>query len=193
MQFSVLPGRERDWAQVQIAMTDITARKKAENYLEFLGKNDVLTKLHNRSFYCDELARLDRKGPFPVTIVVIDINGLKQVNDTRGHSAGDDVLRRVGEVLNKAVEKPFCAARIGGDEFVVLMPGADAKAGQAMKDSIVEIAAVNNQFYLGHALSLAIGVATSRATDQLDEVVKRADEMMYKAKSAHYSDTRRDA
>ncbi len=63
LQFSVLPGHERDWSLVQVALTDITARKKAEAYLEYLGKHDVLTKLYNRSFYVDELNRLERKGP----------------------------------------------------------------------------------------------------------------------------------
>ena len=70
LQFSVLPGFEDDWSLVQVALTDITARKKAEAYLEFLGKPDVLTKLYNRSFYVDELNRLERKGPFPVTIIM---------------------------------------------------------------------------------------------------------------------------
>ena len=77
LQFSVLPGHEQNWDLVLVALTDITARKKAEAYLEFLGKHDVLTKLRNRSFYVDELNRLERKGPWPVTIIMADLNGLK--------------------------------------------------------------------------------------------------------------------
>ena len=122
LQFSVFPGRENDWSLVQVALTDITARKKAEAYLEYLGKHDVLTKLYNRSFFVDELNRLERKGPSPVTVLVLDVNGLKAVNDQFGHAAGDELLRRAGEVLGKAVEEPCCVARIGGDEFAVLMP-----------------------------------------------------------------------
>ena len=79
-------GHEHDWSLVQVALTDITARKKAEAYLEFLGKHDVLTKLYNRSFYVDELNRLERKGPFPVTIIMADLNGLKAANDQFGHA-----------------------------------------------------------------------------------------------------------
>jgi PAS domain-containing protein len=63
LQFSVLPNHERDWSLVQVALTDITARKKAEAYLEYLGTHDVLTRTFNRSFYVDELNRLERKGP----------------------------------------------------------------------------------------------------------------------------------
>ena len=74
LQFSVLPGAEARWDLVQVALTDITARKKAEAYLEYLGKHDVLTQLRNRAYFEDELQRLERNGPFPVTIMVIDLN-----------------------------------------------------------------------------------------------------------------------
>ncbi len=91
LQFSVLPGHEQDWSLVQVALTDITARKKAEAYLEYLGKHDVLTKIYNRSFYVDELNRLERKSTAPLTIIVADMNGLKAANDQLGHAAGDDL------------------------------------------------------------------------------------------------------
>ena len=130
LQFSVLPGREHDWSLVQVALTDITARKKAEAYLEYLGTHDVLTKLYNRSFYVDELNRLERKGPHPVTIIMADLNGLKNANDESGHAAGDALLRRAGEVLNSVVEKPAYACRIGGDEFAILLPETDEAAGR---------------------------------------------------------------
>jgi diguanylate cyclase (GGDEF)-like protein len=187
LQFSVLPGRERDWSLVQVALTDITARKKAEAYLEFLGKHDVLTKLHNRSFYVDELNRLERKGPTPVTVVIVDMNDLKAINDQFGHSVGDELLRRAGEVLNKLVEAPSHAARIGGDEFVILMPGCDPRDGQAMIDNIAKLVELNNQFYSGQALSLAMGMATSEAGERLEAVVRRADAAMYEAKRSHHS------
>ena len=105
MQFSVLPGHEHDWSRVQVALIDITARKKAEAYLEYLGKHDVVTKLYNRSFYVEELNRLERKGPWPVTMIMMDLDGLKVANDQLGHSVGDALLRRLGEVLNKVVDK----------------------------------------------------------------------------------------
>src|SRR5664279_3810583 len=94
LQFSVLPNHERDWSLVQVALTDISARKKAEAYLEYLGTHDVLTRTLNRSFYVDELNRLERKGPQPVTIIIADLNGLKTANDELGHAVGDTLLRR---------------------------------------------------------------------------------------------------
>jgi diguanylate cyclase (GGDEF)-like protein len=189
LQFSVLPGRESDWSLVQVALTDISARKKAEAYLEYLGKHDVLTKLYNRSFYVDELNRLERTGPSIVTVIVIDINDLKAANDQFGHAVGDELLRRAGEVLNKLVEKPCHAARIGGDEFVVLMPGREQRDGQALMANLDKLVELNNQFYGGRALSLSMGAATSQPGERLETVVRRADAAMYEAKRAYYSDS----
>lgn len=181
LQFSVLPGFEDDWSQVQIALTNITARKKAEAYLEYLGKHDVLTRLHNRSFYADELNRLQRKGQFPITILVMDLDGLKAANDLLGHAAGDALLRRAGEVLANAVARPAVAARIGGDEFAVLMPGGDEHDGEALIEHIGKLTELNNQFHSERRMSLSIGMATSRG-EPLEETVRRADAAMYEQK-----------
>ena len=189
LQLSVLPGAEHNWALVQVALIDITARKKAEAYLEYLGKHDVLTRLNNRAFFEDELNRLERKGPFPVTIIAIDLNGLKWTNDSAGHAAGDAMLRRAGEVLGKVSDVPACAARIGGDEFVLVLPGADAQAGVQMVERVQSLIALNNQFYNGPALSLAMGCATSRPGERLEATVSRADEQMFVAKREFYAAT----
>ncbi len=192
MQFSVLPGREDDWSLVQVALTDITARKKAEVYLEFLGKHDVLTKLYNRSFYVDELNRIERKGLRPVTVVMVDLNGLKAANDQWGHGVGDALLRRAGEVLGKAVERPNCAARIGGDEFALLLPGVDEAGAEAIVQDINRLVDLNNQFYSGALLSLSMGAATGGLGERLEDVVKRADLTMYEAKREYYTDFAND-
>jgi len=187
LQFSVLPGAETDWSLVQVALIDITARKKAEAYLEYLGKHDVLTQLRNRAFFEDELNRLERKGPWPVTIVAIDLNRLKATNDESGHAAGDALLRRAGEVLGKVADKPICAARIGGDEFVLLMPGEDERAGAAMIERVQSLVGLNNQYYPGATLSLAMGCATGHPGERLEATVTRADERMFEAKRNFYT------
>lgn len=114
LQLSVFQGCEDDWSKVLVSLTDITARKKAEAYLEYLGQHDVLTQLKNRSFFVDELGRLARKRAPLVAFIALDLNNLKLTNDESGHAAGDDLLRRFGEVLNKAIDRPGQAARIGG-------------------------------------------------------------------------------
>lgn len=186
LQFSVLPGHEQHWDQVLVALTDITARKKAEAYLEFLGKHDVLTKLRNRSYFADEMSRLERKGPFPIAVVVADLNGLKGVNDELGHAAGDNLLRRAGEVLAKAVEKPACAARVGGDEFSMLLPGTDEPGAARLIERIQQLAELNNQFHGAPTLSFALGAARCDNGERLEAAVHRADTQMYEAKRAFY-------
>lgn len=189
MQFAVMPGHEARWDMVLVSLVDISARKKAEAYLEYLGKHDVLTQLRNRSFFAEELNRLSRKGPWPVSVLAIDLNGLKRINDEQGHAAGDAMLRRAGEVLAKATDLPACAARIGGDEFAVLLPATDERGATAVQQRILSVLELNNQFYPGNELSLSIGQATCTAGASLDAAVQAADQAMYKAKAEYYQAT----
>jgi len=186
MQFAILEDRQPRWDLVLVSLIDITARKKAEAYLEYLGKHDVLTRLRNRAFFNEELARLARKGPWPVAVVVIDVNGLKQANDELGHGAGDALLRRAGEVLNKAVDGPGVASRIGGDEFVVLLPGCDEATARDVQEQIQQVLDMNNQFYPGRTLSLSMGLAVCRAGESLEATLQAADRAMYADKARYY-------
>ncbi|RQO80365.1 GGDEF domain-containing protein [Acidovorax sp. FJL06] len=186
MQFAVLDSHLHDWGLVLLSLVDITARKKAEAYLEYLGKHDVLTQLRNRAFYAEELNRLTRKGPWPLSVIAIDLNGLKVVNDEQGHAAGDSMLRRVGEVLAKAVDAPACAARIGGDEFTVLLPGTDERGAHALQERIISMLELNNQFYPGQHLSLAMGIASCQSGDAVEAAINRADQAMYAEKNRYY-------
>jgi diguanylate cyclase (GGDEF)-like protein len=192
LQFAVLPGHEHDWSLVQVSLTDITARKKAEAYLEFLGKHDALTRLRNRSYFDDELNRLERKNVQPVALLLLDLNGLKQVNDEQGHRAGDALLRRVGEVLGQAVEAPSTAARVGGDEFAVLIPGGDQAAAEALIAQLQGLVDINNQFHAGTPLAFSVGVAISRPGERLEAALHRADKQMYQQKKAYYEALPRD-
>ena len=191
MQFSVMHGHENNWDRVLVSLVDITARKKAEAYLEYLGKHDSLTKLHNRAYYSEELNRISRRGPWPLSILAMDLNGLKSVNDLEGHAAGDSLLRRVGEVLLSASEGTnVCIARIGGDEFVALLPACDERAAQNFKERIESLVEINNQYYSGRRLSLAIGIATAPSAMEVDALSHKADKAMFAAKSRYYEDTK---
>jgi diguanylate cyclase (GGDEF)-like protein len=124
-----------------------------------------------------------------VSVLLIDLNGLKQVNDDDGHAAGDALLRRVGEVLGQAVEGPAWPARVGGDEFAVLMPATDERSAETVRERILSMVDLNNQFYAGrsgHVLSLAIGLATCEVGEPLENALLRADKAMYRDKAAHY-------
>lgn len=187
LQFTVFPGYEHDWSVVQVALTDITARKKAESYLEYLGKHDVLTKLFNRSFYTEELNRLERSILRPISAIFIDMNGLKTINDDFGHDVGDDLLRRMGNILNRTISNTsYTASRIGGDEFVVMMPGADQKTVESIILSVEELLNIDNQYYASQPISIAIGYATTQAHENIENMLRRADMLMYKKKKDYY-------
>lgn len=187
LQFTVFPGYEDDWSLVQVALTDITARKKAENYLEYLGKHDVLTKLFNRSFYTEEINRLERSVLRPVSAIFIDMNGLKAINDHYGHDVGDELLRRMGNILNRTVtHTSYTASRIGGDEFVVMMSGANEQAVNSTIMTIEELLNIDNQYYSSHPISIAIGHATTQNDEKVEDMLKRADQVMYQKKKDYY-------
>lgn len=192
LQFSVLSGHETDWKLVLVSLIDITARKKAEAYLEFLGTHDPLSKLRNRTFFAEELKRLDRHGPWPLTVLVLDLNNLKNANDLHGHATGDALIRRAGEILSKTAEGNICAARIGGDEFALLLPATDRSGGQRFMERIHHLVVVNNRFYEGPALSFAIGMATGDKGTPLESLVQEADRRMYVNKRKYYEDTGSD-
>ncbi len=193
LQFSVMRGHEGDWGRVLVSLVDITARKKAEAYLEYLGKHDSLTRLRNRAFYVEELNRVSRKGPWPLSVLAFDLNGLKGVNDTEGHAAGDSLLRRTGEVLTNATQgHPYCVARVGGDEFAVLMPGCDERLAASLKGRVESVMELNNQFYAGHRLSLAIGHATCLSASDVEDALHRADRAMFEAKEQFYKTSKFD-
>ena len=128
LNFRIMPGHEDDFGWALVAIQDITARKKAEEYLRYLGTHDVMTGLYNRTFFEETLLQLEKEREEPISIIIADLNGLKQTNDLLGHQAGDNLIRRAAEVLKASFEARYVVARIGGDEFVVIMPKTDQAA-----------------------------------------------------------------
>jgi len=186
LDFRVMPGHEQDFGWVMVAIQDITARKKAEDYLRYLGTHDVMTGLYNRAYFDETLRRLDVNRREPISLMVIDLNGLKAANDNLGHQAGDNLIRRTAEVIKAGLDESHLPARIGGDEFVIIMPDADAHAANDMTERIRSLVIVNNKFYRDPELSLSVGVATSQPGISLEKVVSVADNSMYDNKAQYY-------
>ncbi len=116
------------------AIRDVTERQGTEEQLRFLGFHDAMTGLYNRTYFEEELDRLDHRRGGAVGILVTDVDGLKLVNDTLGHEEGDALLVETARVLEDVVRKSDMVARIGGDEFTILLPGAD----EALMEVLVE-------------------------------------------------------
>ena len=186
LQWTVLPGFEATLGRILVSINDITARKRAEDYLKYLGTHDVMTGLFNRAYFVEQRDLVERDGPFPVSIIIADMDGLKQVNDHSGHEEGDNLLRRLAEVLKAAFPDEGVIARLGGDEFAVLLPDTSQPAVEEHIDHLHTLIDINNNYYQGPALQVSIGAATARRRSALTGIMRRADDHMFTEKRLHY-------
>ena len=160
---------------------DISERKQMENKLEYLSYHDQLTGLYNRRFFEEQLKLLDEKKNFPLTIVMADVNGLKLVNDSFGHAIGDELLKKVVEVIIKGCRTEDIVARLGGDEFVILLPKTDIyEAEQIVK----RIKALASKEKVGSVdISISFGYETkNNKEEKIQDILKKAEDHMYKKK-----------
>lgn len=150
---------------------------------------DALTGLLNRRAFDAELDRMaaqwQRKGT-PFGLLVLDIDFFKQINDRYGHAAGDAVLRTLGATLDEALELPAKAARVGGEEFAILLPGGGAREARQAIDRIYA-AIASAPFGFGRMrlpVTVSMGLAIATANDTAGSVFHRADEALYASKHA---------
>jgi diguanylate cyclase (GGDEF)-like protein/PAS domain S-box-containing protein len=169
------------------AIKDITERKRAEEELRYLSTHDTLTGLYNRSFFEEEVARLERGRDFPVSIVMADVDHLKITNDREGHAAGDELLKRAAYVLVAAFRAEDVIARIGGDEFAVILPATDAATAEVSLQRVRQLVAENNAGRFGASLRLSLGVSTAGRSMSLTSALQEADARMYRDKRGENS------
>jgi len=168
---------------------DFEATLSDKQRFEMLASTDVLTGCLNRRALIEKLEKeLDRarRYEFPVTILLIDLDRFKAVNDTLGHLVGDAVLRQLGELLRREVRSVDLVARYGGEEFVVLLPNTATDGGISFAERL-RIRVARQDFTTGLAplaLTVSIGVATFPATpgQTVDELLAAADQALYRAK-----------
>ncbi|MDK2984922.1 MAG: hypothetical protein PWQ96_564 [Clostridia bacterium] len=167
---------------------DITEQKQAEKQIKYLSFHDKLTGLYNRTYFEEEMHRLEKSRSFPVSIIVGDLDGLKIINDTLGHYRGDELLRRFARIIRDQFRSSDVVARIGGDEFAIILPQTSR---QTVEEVIFRIRRVieENNVHEQLPLSISLGTATAENPGQsLWETFKEADNRMYRDKLARGTD-----
>lgn len=182
---SAAPIRNQDGKLIGVILVfrDVTEKKEKQKEIEYLSLHDYLTGLYNRRFFTEKLASLDHKEHYPLGIMMIDVNGLKIINDAYGHDFGDLVLKESANVMIKVVGDRGKISRIGGDEFTIICDNTSTEELQKIKESINQELAIHKLRNI--TLSLSIGFAIKyEESEDISELMKNAENIMYKFKLA---------
>jgi diguanylate cyclase (GGDEF)-like protein/PAS domain S-box-containing protein/putative nucleotidyltransferase with HDIG domain len=177
---------------VVLVFRDVTEKHVRQREIEYLSEHDFLTGLYNRRHFVERMAELDIPTNHPLGLVMADYNGLKIINDAFGHDVGDEALKRIAEAFRETFRRQDVIARIGGDEYAVLLPNATADVIEEL-DGILR-RAVSRETVNNVQLSIAIGYALKNgAGGSMDEVMKQAENDMYAHKISEGSSVRNKA
>jgi diguanylate cyclase (GGDEF)-like protein/PAS domain S-box-containing protein len=166
---------------VGIMFSDITEKKKSEEWLKYLSFHDKLTGLYNRAFFEEEMERLNSRRQLPISIIMGDINGLKLINDTFGHVFGDKLLKTAAKVLKAACRNEDIVARLGGDEFVILLPKNTSSDAAKLVDRIREKNKRDDRKKL--PLNIALGISTKEDLNKdIKTMMNEAEDKMNQRK-----------
>lgn len=165
-----------------VTFIDITDRKKKEEEIKYLSSHDMLTGLQNKWSFEKNLEIVDTPENLPISIIFADINGLKLTNDIFGHSAGDELIIKSSQILKKHCRNNDIIARIGGDEFIILLPNTNKENAKKVVDRINQ--AFSDSCVVAIKCSLSIGMDTKVSEDQsLKEIMSNAEDAMYRDKA----------
>ncbi len=164
--------------------TDITRRKQAEESLRYISLHDGLTDLYNRFYFEDQLQLIDNSPSKTAGLIVCDVDGLKAVNDQKGHAMGDRLLIQCAQILKNCFQADNeIISRIGGDEFTVLLMNASLESLLSAVSKLRQTIIRHNESDIDFPISISIGQAIKRSAEiSMSEVFRQADDMMYAEK-----------
>lgn len=160
-----------------------TTRQLAEIQMGY-AYHDQMTRLQNRRAYAEQIERMKKDMPERFCVIIADVNGLKDVNDSLGHDAGDELIIAAADCLTAAFDHTELIYRTGGDEFCIITEGEAEEAQQCIDRLAVLTAEWNGQYI--HGISISCGMATNADSSDLDAIVQKADSIMYEHKRAYY-------
>lgn len=156
--------------------------KHAYKLLESLATTDVLTGLNNRTFFEAEMERLKSSRRYPVGVIVVDLDGLKETNDTCGHAAGDMMICKTADILKESVRADDLVSRTGGDEFIILLPETGSEGLKIAEERIERCLIKANNIDDGYEVKFSLGSEIAETSDKLLSALKVADINMYQDK-----------
>ncbi|OHE25347.1 MAG: hypothetical protein A2Z84_07110, partial [Tenericutes bacterium GWA2_35_7] len=170
---------------------DVTEQKRKEEDIIYTSNHDYLTGLPNRKYFEEKMLEFDQEQYFPLTVAMIDLDGLKLINDAYGHDLGDEVLIKISSVLKSYLGDDDFVARIGGDEFVMIFPNTQAKEFEVIRNAISNdsLSFMHNDFKF--SISVGYDVKTDSATE-IKDVLKNAEDKMYANKILHGQSARNE-
>lgn len=182
MTHHLLAAREAMEEKVRLRTLELEAANRA---LDLQARTDALTGLLNRRGFETQMAfavALARRISRPLSLITVDVDHFKRVNDTYGHEAGDEVLRRLARTLESRLRGSDVVARLGGEEFVALLPDTDLNGAQSIAQALVTAMAEQQDPVVG-TITVSAGVATMRgAEDNGAAMLRRGDAALYEAK-----------
>ncbi len=159
-------------------------KQSAEDRVRYLSEHDTLTGLYNRTYFEAELERLRVPAQYPVSFLMADLDGLKPTNDTFGHRVGDLLIQKAGQIIQHGIGADRILARIGGDEFAVILREADAGQAEAAIEGIRAALDAFNRRAPEFPVSISLGAGTAPDPSTLDAALRQADMAMYADKEA---------
>ena len=165
-----------------VTFMDISERKQKEAEIKYLSCYDPLTGLHNRRCFEENRAFFDRPENLPLSVIFGDVNGLKMTNDIFGHTAGDELIRKSAEIISRSCRNADIVARVGGDEFIVLLPKTSKEEAEKFLSRIRS--GFSDARVEAIKCSLSLGLDTKQTPEQvLDEIIANAENAMYHDKT----------
>jgi len=164
-----------------VTLSDMTAIRQAFRNLQSKSSIDSLTGVANRNTYEETIAAYEESNTLPLCIMLGDVNGLKTVNDKFGHLFGDEILRITAGLISECVREQGFVARIGGDEFIVILPGYVAQEAEAMMQKIKNKFADNSDKLHGAGIALGYEIKID-SSQKIKDIVSEADKKMYRDK-----------
>jgi len=175
---------KKNESEIIIAVNDISREKEIEKELKYLSFHDEMTGLYNRRYFEIELERLNKSRNLPISIVIGDLDNLKFINDNFGHKMGDEYIKKAAEILKNNFRDGDIIARIGGDEFAVILPDTNSETALEISKRIKNDCK-NCKDYKKFGISIGHEVKNNQSED-LEEIFIKADENLYDDKEKNY-------